>query len=143
VAETVTATTSVVVTAEPAAVWAGITDPNLISKVFFGARVETDWREGSPITFTGEWDGQPFVDRGVILRLVPERLFRYSYWSPLGGTRDDPANYATITFEVTPVKGGTELVVSQDGVTDDAARAQTESNWKQVLDNLKRLIEEE
>ncbi len=141
-AASVKATTSVLVRAEPAAVWAGLTDPNVISKIYFGARVETDWREGSPITFSGEWDGQPFVDKGVILRIVPQRLLRYSYWSPLGGTVDDPCNYATITFRVTAVDGGTELVVSQHAVADEASRAQAESNWKQVLDNLKRLIEE-
>jgi hypothetical protein len=37
----------------------------------FGATVTTDWRTGSPITWTGEWNGQPFEDK-VAVTLTPE-----------------------------------------------------------------------
>ncbi|HEU4424248.1 MAG TPA: SRPBCC family protein [Pilimelia sp.] len=139
--ETLTATSSVLVDAKPSTVWAGITDPALITKIFFGARVETDWREGSPITFSGEWEGRPYVDKGEILRIEPEKLFQYSYWSPLSGTGDTPENYATITFRLVPGDGGTELTVSQDNIAGEAARAQAASNWRLVLDNLKQATE--
>jgi uncharacterized protein YndB with AHSA1/START domain len=139
--DTLTATSSVLVDAGPSAVWAGITDPELISKIFFGAKVDTDWQEGSPITFSGEWDGKPFVDKGEILRIERERLFQYTYWSPLSGTVDTPQNYATITFRLAPRDGGTELTVTQDSVADEAGRTQAESNWQMVLDNLKQEVE--
>jgi len=139
--DTLTATSSVQVDAGPSAVWAGITDPELISKIFFGAQVDTDWQEGSPITFSGEWDGKPYVDKGEILRVEPERLFQYTYWSPLSGTDDATQNYATITFRLAPRDGGTELTVTQDNVADEAGRARAESNWQMVLDNLKQEVE--
>jgi uncharacterized protein YndB with AHSA1/START domain len=139
--DTLTAKSSVLVDAAPSAVWAGITDPELISKIFFGARVDTDWQEGSPITFSGEWDGKPYVDKGEILRVEPERLFQYTYWSPLSGTGDTPQNYATITFRLAPRDGGTELTMTQDNVADEAGRTQAESNWQMVLDNLKQEVE--
>ncbi|WP_117213458.1 hypothetical protein [Allorhizocola rhizosphaerae] len=34
------------------------TDSDTVGQAFFGSRVESDWREGSPITFTGEREGK-------------------------------------------------------------------------------------
>ncbi len=50
-----TATASGFINADPAAIWAVITDPGQLGQAFFGAKVDTDWRVGSPITYRGEW----------------------------------------------------------------------------------------
>ena len=42
---------STLVAAQPQEVWAALTTPEIIKTYFFGADVETDWREGSPIRF--------------------------------------------------------------------------------------------
>jgi len=139
--DTLTATSSVHVDVEPSAVWTGITDPATNSEIYFGARVDTDWREGSPITFTGDWKGTSYVDKGEILRVEPERLLQFTYWSSMGGSNDEPDNYATITFRLAPRDGGTELTVTQDKLADEEGRAQAESNWRQMLDNVKQVIE--
>ncbi len=137
-----TANSSVVINAEPAAVWAALTEPELVSKAFFGAQVESDWQEGSPITFRGEWEGKPFEDKGRIVRIVPNSLLEYTHWSPLSGVADDPENYHGVTFRLTPREGGTGLSLSQSNVTDEAEREHSERNWSMMLDNVKRLVEQ-
>ena len=57
------------ISASPDQVWGALTDPEAISAFMFGSKVETDWQVGSPITWTGEYDGKPFTDKGEILQV--------------------------------------------------------------------------
>jgi uncharacterized protein YndB with AHSA1/START domain len=38
-------------------VWFALTDKEMIRQYFYGTEVNTDWKKGSPITFTGTWQG--------------------------------------------------------------------------------------
>lgn len=53
-------------------VWSALITPETIKQYFFGSEVETDWEEGSPITFRGEYEGKHYEDKGEI-RDVEER----------------------------------------------------------------------
>jgi uncharacterized protein YndB with AHSA1/START domain len=139
-AGTLTANSAVVIRSEPAEVWEVITNPALLSKAFFGAKVVTNWREGSAITFSGEWNGKPYKDRGTIMKVVPNRLLEYTHWSPLSGTPDEPENYHTVTFELTPSEGGTELALRQSNVNDENEREHSEKTWSLMLGNIKKLV---
>jgi uncharacterized protein YndB with AHSA1/START domain len=141
VTERLTATSSVHIKASPVTVWAGLTDPELMSTAFFGAKVDTDWQVGSPITFSGEWQGRSFRDHGEIVAVDPNRLLRFTHFSPLSGQPDIPENYHTVTFELHPQDGGTELTVSQSNAASDEERSHSEANWAQMLNSLKQLIE--
>lgn len=132
----------VVIDAAPPAVWAALTDSALVGEAFFNTRVESDWEEGSPITFSGEWQGKAFQDKGKIVRVVPNEELQYTHWSPLSGTPDQPENYHTITFRLTPRNGGTLLSLSQDNVADEDERKHSEDNWSAMLAGLKKLIEQ-
>jgi uncharacterized protein YndB with AHSA1/START domain len=54
-------------------VWRSLTDPSNVRKYFMGATVATDWRQGHPITWSGEWKGTPFQDKGEILAIDYEK----------------------------------------------------------------------
>jgi uncharacterized protein YndB with AHSA1/START domain len=136
-----TATSTITVAAPPRAVWTVLTDPQLCGQVFFGATVTTDWQVGGPITFSGEWDGKPFEDKGEIVRLEPDRVLEMTHWSPLSGTADVPDSYAHVTFDLAPVDGGTMVTVSQTNVDTEEAKTHSESNWTQLLENLRKLAE--
>ena len=56
-------------------VWNALTDPEMIKKYMFGATVISDWKEGSKITWKGEWEGKPYEDKGKILRFEPKKKF--------------------------------------------------------------------
>ena len=64
------------ISASPQQVWDALTDPDAISTFMFGSKVDTDWEEGSPITWSGEYDGKPFQDKGEILEVDPGRLLK-------------------------------------------------------------------
>ena len=48
---------SITINAIATIVWNALVNPNIIKKYFFGAEVITNWKEGSPITFRGEFHG--------------------------------------------------------------------------------------
>lgn len=137
-----TAHCDVVIDAGPAAVWAGLTDSELVGKAFFDSTIESDWQEGSPVTISGEWQGKEFRDKGQVVTVVPNQQLVYTHWSPLSGTADEPENYHTITVRLSPVGDGTKLSLSQDNVADETELEHTERNWSAMLENLKKLIEE-
>src|SRR5260370_24675539 len=64
-------------------VWDALVNPKTIRQYMFGTNVVSDWKKGAPITWKGEWQGQPYEDKGVILKLEPERVLQYSHFRPL------------------------------------------------------------
>lgn len=134
-------TESVMVHAPTADVWRALTDKKLIKQYFFGTEAESEWRKGSPITFTGEWEGQKYIDKGTIKEVAKEKLLSFDYWSSMFGLDDKPENYATITYELVSADGKTELTVTQKGFKDEVAYEHSVSGWKEILKNLKALVE--
>ncbi|MDB5139591.1 MAG: hypothetical protein JWR12_1507 [Mucilaginibacter sp.] len=121
-------------------VWQGLTDPAMVKQYFFGTDLKSDWKVGSPITFSGEWEGKTYVDGGIILAIDPPEFLKYSYWSSMSGTEDKPENYNNITYELTEANGKTTLVIIQEGVKSKDAAEHSEQNWKTVFDGLKELL---
>lgn len=48
-------------------VWNALVDPHVIKQYMFGTNVVSDWREGRPIIWKGEWQGKSYEDKGVIV----------------------------------------------------------------------------
>jgi uncharacterized protein YndB with AHSA1/START domain len=138
-----TANCDVMIDAEPDRVWSALTDSELLGKAFFDTTVESDWREGSPISFSGEFQGKEFHDKGQVMKVAPTHELVYTHWSPLSGTEDTPENYHTVTLHLTPANGGTKLALSQDNVGDEEERKHSEQTWSMMLDSLKKLIEQQ
>lgn len=132
---------SVAVRAPPERVWRALTDPDMIKEYLFGTQVSTDWKVGSPIRYRGVWEGRTYEDKGMVLRVVPGRLLEITFWSSLSGVSDTPENYKQVTYELTPVSGGTRLTVIQDNNTTEEERNHSEQNWGLVLAGLKKLLE--
>jgi uncharacterized protein YndB with AHSA1/START domain len=84
---------SVSINASVSKVWDALTNLEVIRKYMFGTDVDSDWKEGSPIVWKGEWQGKKYEGRGVILKLEPKHLIQYSHFSPLTGQMDLPENY--------------------------------------------------
>jgi uncharacterized protein YndB with AHSA1/START domain len=129
------------ISAPPDRVWMALTDPEEIAKYMFGTSVESTWRPGSSITWSGEWDGKPYQDKGEILEAEPPRLLQLTHLSPLTGQEDRPENYHTVTYELTDRSGTTHLALSQDnnGDQDEADRAS--ATWSTMLTGLKEAVE--
>ena len=121
--------------------WHALTDPDTISRYLFGSRVETDWNEGSPILYRGEWDGRPYEDKGTILALVPRERLVTSYYSPLSGKPDEPASYQTVSYVLADDGDGTLVTITQDGCADEVEAERLSGNWSAVLESLKSVVE--
>ena len=141
----ITAKVSTNIKAPLAKVWEALTKPEIIKQYFFGTEANSEWKEGSPITFKGEWNGQKYEDKGTILDIEPNKLFRYKYWSSMSGIEDKPENYVTITYELSEDINNitTKLSITQDNIPDEKMKEHSEQNWKIVLDNLKKLLEKQ
>jgi uncharacterized protein YndB with AHSA1/START domain len=136
------ATTSTSIHATPAEVWEALVNPSLIKHYLHGTEVVTDWKLGSPITFSGEWQGKPYIDKGVVLEVNSERTLSYSYWSSMSGTDDFEDNYAYITYHVSHYDHETTLTITQDNLEDDEEVVKAEDNWMSVSRIIKRLAED-
>src|SRR5690242_15341077 len=91
------AETSVSIKATPQQVWKAITTPSSIEKYLMGTHVTSEWKEGSPITYEGEYNGRKYHDKGTIRKFEPGKVFQSTYWSSIGGKEDKPENYNLVT----------------------------------------------
>jgi uncharacterized protein YndB with AHSA1/START domain len=129
---------SITVNASTAKVWQALTDPAIIEQYFFGSKAQSTWKEGSPVTFTGEWKGQTYQDKGTILKAVPNKILQHTYWSSMGQLDDAPENYIIVTYRLEGDDQQTELTVTQDKSTNEE---ESKGLWKTVLENLKKTVE--
>jgi uncharacterized protein YndB with AHSA1/START domain len=136
-----TARASIRIDADRAAVWRALTDPEAISRFMFGTTVETDWREGSPIVYRGEWEGSPYEDRGTLLEVVPDDRLVSTYYSPLSGKPDVPENYQKVSYLLSTEGDGTLVTVTQDGCADAAEAERMSGNWGAMLESLRSVVE--
>ena len=140
--KTLVAVATITIRAPTNKVWNALVDPLAIKKYMFGAEVVSDWREGSPIVWKGEWKGKPFEDKGTILEYRPGRMLQYSHFSPLSGQPDKPENYHTVTIDLLPEHDQTRVTLVQDNNDSVEEREESKKNWNRMLAELKKFLEQ-
>lgn len=133
---------SITVDAPSIKVWDALVNPETIKQYMFGTNVVSDWKEGSPIVWKGEWQGKSYEDKGVILQFNPGRIIQYSHFSPLSGLPDKPDSYHTVTIELYGKGTQTRVSLSQDNNPTEQAREHSEKNWGMMLTALKKFLEQ-
>ncbi len=134
-------TASIEINAPKSKVWDALINPVQIKKYLFGTDAISDWKVGSPIKFTGVWEGKPYEDKGTILQIDKEKTLRYNYWSNFSGQEDKPENYQVVTYNLTEGNGKTKFTLTQDNCKSEEAREHSEKNWAMVLNTIKELVE--
>ena len=135
------ATASTTIDADPDRVWRAMTDPKLIAEYMMGSEVATDWKPGSPITWTGEMEGKPYQDKDEILQAEPGQLLEVTHFSPLTGDDDVPENYHRVRYDLSKSDDGTQVQLTQDGCDSAQQAEQFSQNWQGMLDGLKQVAE--
>jgi uncharacterized protein YndB with AHSA1/START domain len=139
--KTFMAEASITINASATRVWEALTDPDMIKQYLFGTEVSTDWRVGHPITYTGDWEGKAYEDKGEVVEKVVGKLLVTTYWSSLSGLPDIPEYYKTVRYELFPEGSGTKLTITQDNNDSREDADHSQENWKMVLEGIKKLLE--
>jgi uncharacterized protein YndB with AHSA1/START domain len=124
-------------------VWKALTDPDLVKRYFFGTNVDSDWKAGSPITYSGIWEGRAYKDKGKIIEIEEGKKLRHTHWSSLSGLSDAPENYYTVMYELKENGNRTSLTVTQSGNMTDESAQHSGQNWQGALEKMKELLEEQ
>ncbi|MFA5974504.1 MAG: SRPBCC domain-containing protein [Lentimicrobiaceae bacterium] len=122
-------------------VWFALTDKELIKQYFWGTEVNSDWNEGSPISYSGTWEGTAYEDKGFILKIEKNKTLKHSYWSSFWGTEFNPHDVSIITYELSANGEMTTLTVTQEGFKDLQSRDHSIENWNGIFTNIKNLLE--
>ena len=136
-----TAHTQISIAAPPDRVWAALTTPELIKQFMFGADVHTDWKVGSPLTYTGEYQGKKYEEKGTIKKIEPNKVLAATHFSSMSGKHDVPENYALVTWQLQPKQDETVLSVDQDNIDSEKGVEQSKQNWTGVLQSIKKIVE--
>jgi len=136
-----TATASITLNAPPERVWKALTTPAEIKQYLFGTDAQSDFKKGSPITYTGEWEGKKYEDKGKIVEAIPNALLHTTYFSSMSGKEDRPENYANVYYRIEPTGKQTILTITQDNNADEKSRDHSQANWNMVLQSLKKVVE--
>jgi uncharacterized protein YndB with AHSA1/START domain len=139
--EELVAKSSITIASPGKDVWKALLDPRAIEKYMFGTQVASTWMVGSPITWSGEWEGKRYEDRGVILENEPEKKLAYSHYSAMSGSADVPANHHTVTIWLESDGVTTHVDLHQDGNASAPAREKAQTNWAAMLTGLRGYVE--
>ena len=123
------ATATTTIDAPASDVWDALVNPEKIKQYMFGTNVVSDFKEGSPITWKGEWKGKPYEDKGVIKRATPGRVLEYTH------------NEHTVIVELSGNNRTTKVHLWQDNNPDEKAKQESEKNWAMMLEGLKKMVE--
>ena len=138
-----TVTRTLHIAAHPSAVWAALTQAELISE-WFGDKTTIDLRVGGVGAFS--WD--QWGDHGFVVEEIDEPHVFAFRWAHTAGddATTDPATL--VRFTLAPQGGGTELTVVETGweqFGDDATKfaGENTAGWLEELDELKAFLEKE
>ncbi|MCA0296760.1 MAG: SRPBCC domain-containing protein [Actinobacteria bacterium] len=137
----VVATAEVRVAAPVERVWSALTDPAEVRAWMFGTTLVTDWAPGSPITWSGEYEGRAYADRGEVVEVLEPTTLVVTHFSPLGGLPDVPENYHRLVYHLSGDSKQTLLSLSQDNNADEAEAARSRASWTTALEALKAHLE--
>jgi uncharacterized protein YndB with AHSA1/START domain len=140
-AKTPVVSESIRIRAPIAIVWDALIDPQKIEQWLNSTHVETTWKPGSPITFSGSLEGMTYRDKGIVLQFEPESILQYNHWSKWSRIPDTPDNYSVITLTVERSGADTLLAVRHENLATDEMYKHSKLHWQATLPLLKQLIE--
>ena len=122
-------------------VWFALTNKEMIKQYFWGTEVNSEWKEGTPITYSGTWEGTAYEDKGIILKIEKGKILKHSYWSSFWGTEYNADGVSIITYDLSDNGKLTTLTVTQEGFKDQQSHDHSVGSWKGILTNIKGLLE--
>lgn len=133
---------SIEINAPISKVWDALTNPEIIKEYLFGTETVTDWKVGNEVIFQGDYEGQTYRDKGMVLENVSNQLLSYSYWSGFSGLEDKQENYATVTYNLKSLDDNiTQLTWTQKGYANEQVHEHSQTGMQEFLEGIKKIIE--
>lgn len=133
---------SIQIDVKPERLWSILTQPDHIAKYLFGTVTETDWKMGSPITFSGSYNGTTYCDKGVVMAIVPYTLIAYDYWTQFSGLADIPENYCEVSYHIKDIGNGkVEFTWQQIGFKNEEGMQHNNDSMPALLQKIKEVAE--
>ena len=98
-------TVQITVHASPQAVWKALVSPAQVKLGMMGADVSSEWKVGSPLVYTGTYQGKRFEEKGVIKQIEPGKVLQATHFSTTSGKEDKPENYHLVTWRLAEKNG--------------------------------------
>jgi uncharacterized protein YndB with AHSA1/START domain len=126
------------IAAAPDTVWKALVDPDLTEQYYFGTRVQSDWKPGSPILYPNP-EGYVFVD-GQIKEFNPPRRLVTTF-QPRWDEQIAKSAPTVVSWEVAPKGDGALLVLIHEGAPDNPLVDMLHQSWRTTLEDLKKVVE--
>ncbi len=124
------------IASSPEKVWHALTDAELSERYWFGNRVESDWKVGSPFALKR---GKTIVT-GVVLEIDPPRRLSYTFHHEQKDHQHEKPS--RVTLEIEQQKDQVKLTVVHDDFEPGSKVFESISGgWPLVLSSLKSLLE--
>jgi uncharacterized protein YndB with AHSA1/START domain len=102
--------------------------------------IETDWKVGRPMVVSG-FHHLHFRNTGVVLAFKPMERLSYTHLNSLSRLPDEPANYTTLTFSLTPQGDATSLTLMAAGFPTVSIFKHLQFYWTGTLGVFKQFVE--
>ena len=133
---------SIVIKASPEKLWEVLTNPEKIAIYLYGTKTETDWRIGSPISFTGTYNEVSYSDKGIVMANVPNSLLAYDYWTQFSDLEDIHENYCEVSYHIKDNNDGSvKFTWMQIGFKDEKSLEHSKNGLPALLEQIKILAE--
>jgi len=126
-------TTYIETTAEK--LWHALTDGDFTERYWFGHRIASDWKAGSPYGFVNQ--GKTMVE-GTVLISDPPRRLAYSWNNRKEEARGEGTS--RVTFDLEPRGKVIKLTVTHDELEEKTLR-DISGGWPLVIASLKTMLE--
>ena len=121
----------------PEKLWHALTDGDFTERYWFGHRVASNWKVGSPYRFTHPGKSSP---EGKVLVSEPPKKLAYTW----NGCSDEPKREgpSRVTFDIEPRGNVVKLTVTHDNLDEGGKTFRGISEgWPMVLASLKSFLE--
>lgn len=133
---------SIDIKASPATVWDVLTNPDKIAIYLYGTKTKTDWKIGSPISFSGVYEDMTYSDKGIVMANVQHKLIAYDYWTQFSGLEDIPENYCEVSYHIQENQDGSvKFTWQQIGFKDEESLKHSISGLPTILEQIKKIAE--
>ena len=128
------------------AVWEALTQPELMKSWMSESEIEivTTWEVGSPIFINvpAESYKTSFINTGVVLQFLKDRVLEYSHLSSLSRLPDQAENYTVIRFTLQQNGDYVLLELDLSNFPTESHYKHIDFYWTVTLEVLKRFVEE-